>query len=140
MKNFDDFEKLKKLSNCVGVGIDIEEVARFRDLNNKAIKSMIKKYFTDEEIDYCYKQHDPPQHFCARYCAKEAAVKAYSQINFDLKISKEIYIETDEQGKPHLKFTTKRMKEINTAKYKPLLSMSHTKGNAIAIVAVLEVD
>ena len=56
----------------VTIGCDIEEIKRFA---NKG-EAFYKKLFTPAEIAYCLQKSNPAQHFAARYCAKEAAVKA----------------------------------------------------------------
>ena len=58
------------------IGTDIEEVSRFRNKKYSENKSFYKKIFTDDEIDYCLGKIDPYPHFTARFCAKEATIKA----------------------------------------------------------------
>lgn len=57
------------------IGIDLlepgrlgERLARHPDLG--------PTLFTDQERDYCSAQHNPIEHLAARFCAKEAVVKA----------------------------------------------------------------
>jgi holo-[acyl-carrier protein] synthase len=37
---------------------------------------LVHQLFTTEEQAYCMAQSDPSQHFAARFCAKEAVIKA----------------------------------------------------------------
>lgn len=62
--------------NIIGIGIDIEEVFRFRKLPYKKNKNFYAKIFTADEIKYCLAKPDPYPHFCARFSAKEAVIKA----------------------------------------------------------------
>ena len=60
----------------IGIGIDIEEVARVADLATRYAERFISRIFTDGESDYCLRRRIPAQHLAARFCAKEAAMKA----------------------------------------------------------------
>lgn len=52
-----------------GIGIDIEEVGRFR----KAPAALLRRIFTPREIEEC---RGRPESFAARFAAKEAFLKA----------------------------------------------------------------
>lgn len=107
-----------------GIGIDIEEVARFRACNPAAKKSFYRAIFTQKEMQYCMSKKDPYPHFTARFCAKEAVIKALHGIHVDLK---HIEITNDAQGRPRVS-----AKEKNN-NYIIEISLSHTKQHAIAI-------
>jgi len=57
------------------IGADIEEIDRFR-LDEKTDISFLKKVFTARERTYCFSYKDPAPHLAARFCAKEAVIKA----------------------------------------------------------------
>ena len=62
------------------VGVDIEEISRFE---NKTIENdfhFLNKIYTENELDYCFSNAQPARHLAARFCAKEAVVKALSNI------------------------------------------------------------
>lgn len=107
-----------------GVGIDIEEVARFRACDPHTQKHFYQTIFTDKEIRYCMSKKDPYPHFTARFCAKEAVTKALGRTLFSLK---DIEIINDAAGRP-----LARVKEKNTG-YTVAVSLSHTKEYATAI-------
>ena len=107
-----------------GVGIDIEEVARFRACDPRENKNFYRKIFTDKEIRYCMSKKDPYPHFTARFCAKEAVVKALGRALFRMN---KIEITNDANGKPAARINDKK---IN---YHIAVSLSHTKERAIAI-------
>lgn len=106
-----------------GIGVDIEDISRFRDLPFKDNKSFYNKIFTVEEVEYCLSKVDPYQHFAVRFCAKEAFVKAqptpykidYKSISILLENSKPFIIH-------------------NEKKY--FLSLSHDQDKAVAVVIV----
>ena len=63
-------------AGIIGIGIDIEEVARVEDLLNRYRDRFVARIFTDAEAAYCRKRRTPAPHFAARFSAKEAAMKA----------------------------------------------------------------
>lgn len=60
----------------VGIGIDVEEVARVEDLLKRYGDRFLARIFTDGEAAYCLRRRAPAQHLAARFSAKEAAMKA----------------------------------------------------------------
>ena len=103
------------------IGCDIEDISRFKDKDD----NFLSRIFSSSEIQYCKSFPHPTEHFCARFCAKEALVKALSDKS--LKFN-EIEILNDENGKPYLKY-----KDVKSE-----LSLSHCKTYAMAVVIVEE--
>jgi holo-[acyl-carrier protein] synthase len=60
----------------IGVGIDLEEIARIADLSAKWGERFERKLFTDGERAFCRARAHTAQHFAARFAAKEATLKA----------------------------------------------------------------
>jgi holo-[acyl-carrier protein] synthase len=60
----------------LGIGVDIEDIGRFRKLQYKKNKSFYGKIFTKREIAYCLKRRDSYPSFAVRFAAKEAIVKS----------------------------------------------------------------
>lgn len=114
----------------------MENVARFRNIGEKLSKTFIQKVFTKKEIEYCLDQNDPPQHFCVRFCAKEALIKALAQIDIFIKLDKRIEIKIDDFGRPSisLNFNQDYIINNNLDKFSIKASLSHTEDYAIAIV------
>ena len=106
------------------IGIDIEEISRFSSKQYDTNKSFYNKIFTKHEIDYCIKKTNPYPHFTARFCAKEAAIKACDKKIWDLTTI-EISIMND---KPNIKLPENKI---------GVVSLSHTDQYAIAIVMTL---
>jgi phosphopantetheine--protein transferase-like protein len=119
--------------NDIGIGIDIENCDYFRRTRENYDK--FNKIFTDFEKEYCLNMEEPYIHFCGRFAAKEAAIKALSSLgisNIPLNI---IEIRNTQQGVPQM--------QINDSKYQNLsikMSISHTKEQAVAIVIMLRVE
>lgn len=106
----------------INIGVDIEDISRFSKLEYEENKNFYEKIFTDKEIDYCLKRPNPYQHFAARFCAKEAFIKAFSKKKIDYK-SIEIKIKDD---KPYIEWV----------KNKVFVSLAHEKDKAIAFVII----
>ncbi|NHJ47081.1 MAG: holo-[acyl-carrier-protein] synthase [Asgard group archaeon] len=120
------------------IGLDIENTERFR---KNISDDFIKRTFSDTEIEYCEKQSDPAQHFCARFAAKEAAVKALSQLGIKVVVSKNISISNNEDGLPLLKINDKIIKEEYLELFSELIfkvSLTHTKEIGAAIVLIIK--
>ena len=63
-------------AGIIGIGIDIEEVARVEALLRRYGDRFVERIFTNAEAAYCRKRRAPAPHFAARFSAKEAAMKA----------------------------------------------------------------
>ena len=108
-----------------GIGIDIEEISRFIGKKFLENQNFYEKIFTKNEIKYCLSKEDPYPHFTARFCAKEALIKAIG--NSTIKL---IDIEVKNvDKKPQLQFETNSQL---------MLSISHTSKYAIAVVLIEE--
>lgn len=59
----------------VGVGVDVMEIGRFADVLARRPR-LAQRCFTEAEAAYCVAKPFPPQHFAARFAAKEAVGKA----------------------------------------------------------------
>ena len=60
------------------IGIDIEDVSRFENKEIDKDSKFLSRIFTQNELEYCFKNKNYAQSLSARYCAKEAVVKALS--------------------------------------------------------------
>ena len=59
-----------------GIGIDLVEVPRIRELLEKHGQRFKERTFTAGEIAYCDACAEPALHYAARFAAKEAVAKA----------------------------------------------------------------
>lgn len=110
-----------------GIGIDIEDISRFRAIPYERNEKFYGKIFNEDEIKYCLLKVEPYQHFAVRFCAKEAFIKAISP-NPGLKMInyKDIHIKL-EKSKPVIIYRQKKY----------LLSLAHDKDKAIAVVIAM---
>lgn len=65
-----------------GIGVDLVEPERLQQ-RMAAHPDLVDQLFTAREQRYCQEQSYPSQHFAARYCAKEAVVKAMGVDGWD---------------------------------------------------------
>ena len=122
----------------VGAGIDIVEVFRMRDAISKWGNSFLTKVFTDKEISYSNSKRFAPQHFAARFAAKEAVVKAFGEARKSPVNWTDIEIFNDKEGRPIISFSNGALKLKKRKKVgEVVVSMSHSKNYAVANVILL---
>jgi holo-[acyl-carrier protein] synthase len=109
------FEKL-------GIGIDIVEINRFSEKPYTKNKNFYKKIFHDSEIKYCLNNKNSAESFAAKFAIKESVIKSINnRINF-------LDILTDHSNlQPTVSI-------IDNFSYNFLVSVSHEKHNAVAVV------
>jgi holo-[acyl-carrier protein] synthase len=60
----------------VGLGVDMEEISRVREVISRHGRIFLDRVFTPAEIAYCERHRDPAERYAARFAAKEATMKA----------------------------------------------------------------
>ena len=110
----------------IGIGIDCVEISRFEGLES----SFFNRNFKSGEIKYCNSKPRPLQHYAVRFAAKEAVIKALSNIDIFIDLNS-IEIERDSYGRPSVKIYGDFNKDLNFN-----LSLSHSNDFAIANVIV----
>ena len=111
----------------ISIGCDIEEISRFK---NKS-KLFLNKIYTKSEIEYCSSFSDSASHYAARYCAKEATVKALNDFNIKNVYYSDIEISNNADGAPVVK-----IQKYPDLKIK--ISLSHCKTYAMANVIIIK--
>lgn len=118
----------------IKTGIDIIEIERVKQSIEETGGKFCDRVYTEQEIEYCEsKKAQKYQHYAARFAAKEAVLKAISQMlknKYDLEW-KEIEILNDNEGRPYVNILKKDI-NINDID----ISISHCKTYAIANVVV----
>lgn len=110
------------------IGVDIEDIKRFEKYVHDIGDEFLKLIFTQKELEYCFSYKNPARHLAARFCAKEALVKAVSDLNLKLDYC-EIEILNKPNGAPF--YVLDENKNLNTS-----LSLSHDKTKAMAVALV----
>lgn len=106
------------------VGCDIEKISRFEDKINNSF--FLNEIFTDNEQQYCLSKAKPAQHLAARFCGKEAVVKALHGLNIRNIYYKDIEIINNDEGVPQVSIA--KLSEPLQIK----ISLSHCKDYATA--------
>ena len=109
------------------IGIDIEQNERFKDIT----QHFKERVFTENELLYASKFKNSHEHLCAFWCAKEATVKAFSNLKIPFL---EIEISATQNGKPFIvknKTILNELKNIGLSDIK--ISLSHSKDYSTAI-------
>ena len=110
-------------------GIDIIEIDRIA--KSIANPSFLEKYFHPTEIDYADGSVNAAQHYAARFATKEAARKILLSYTDELSWT-DTWIENDETGKPHMRFSDSLMEKVTIDHVS--VSLSHSREQAVAIV------
>ncbi len=109
----------------MAIGVDIEDIERFKGKSQE----FIERIFTPVEIDYCMKYSNPESHLAARFCAKEAVIKALSALNIKDVYLNEIEVFHNENKCPQIRILKTLERNVNFD-----LSLSHEHSKAIAFV------
>lgn len=80
------------------VGIDLLDVDRMRVALQRR-PGLKQRLFTQAEQDYAERQAEPALHYAARFCAKEAVVKALGLTAWN---PRHIEVLLDQAGAPHI--------------------------------------
>lgn len=119
----------------IRTGVDIIEIDRIKQSIEETDGKFCERIYTQKEIEYCEsKKMQKYQHYAARFAAKEAVLKAISQLlesKFDIEW-KEIEVLNDEEGRP---FVNLLKKDISIDEID--ISISHCKTYAVASVVAI---
>lgn len=113
-----------------GIGCDIENIERFE----KVSSHFCSRIFTPDEISYCFSKGKPSSHLAARFCGKEAVMKALGSLGINGIYYKDIAIYKAKNGAPCAKIIG-REKAFDIK-----ISLSHGKESAIAYALVEKLD
>ncbi len=119
--------------NIIGIGTDIENIARFSSLQKIKSQLFFKKIFSKKELNYCFSKKNPAQHLAARFAAKEAVTKALEKFNIKSPDYNWIEIINNQNGAPT---ATIHNPDFNNLQIH--ISLSHCKDKALAFAIVAE--
>ncbi len=120
--------------NIVGIGVDVVDVARMKDVLEKQGDFFYRKVFSDMEMTYCKTRKKPYIHFAARFAAKEAVAKAMRTGWSGAFRWKDIEVVNDSSGAPHILLCREVSKALE--KCNVHLSISHTDTTVVAFVVL----
>ena len=119
----------------IRTGVDIIEIERVKQSIEETDGKFCDRVYTEKEIQYCEsKKAQKYQHYAARFAAKEAVLKAISQLlesKFDIEW-KQIEVLNDEDGRPYVNLLKQDIPVTDID-----ISISHCKTYAVASVVVV---
>ena len=121
----------------LGIGIDLEEVARIAESISKFGERFLGRIFTDAEIAFCAGKANSNERFAARFAAKEAAFKAL-QASWKAGLSwKDFELIAQPGGAPRMVLHGVAASLAAERGMRGLhVSFSHTKTHVTAVVVV----
>ena len=121
----------------IGVGMDVEEVARVGQLLERYGDRFLHRVFTDAEAAYSLRRRHPAQHLTGRFAAKEAAMKALGTGHSRGVLWKDIEV-VRVGGPPQLQFHGGARRRFQSlAGSHSLVTITHTHALALAQVLLL---
>lgn len=115
----------------LGIGTDIEEVERFR---LTAADPFLKKVFKPRELAYCFSKKDPAPHLAARFCGKEAIIKALGGLRVRGITFEDIEIVRAKNG-----LLSARLSASYAKKYLVRVTISHTTELALGFAVAYRI-
>lgn len=115
----------------ISIGVDIEKIERFEKYAADKNAPLIRRIFTEGEIEYCYAFKNPAEHLTVRFCAKEAVYKALCALRINDIEYCDVEVVRNSDGLPLIRLL--KEKDIDFR-----LSLSHGNGSAIASVIALK--
>tara|TARA_B100001123_G_scaffold50847_1_gene52522 strand:- start:7456 stop:8304 length:849 start_codon:yes stop_codon:yes gene_type:complete len=125
-------------SSILSIGIDMESINRVNNLLQKYGERFLNRIFTEHEVDYSLRRKFPAQHLAARFCAKEATMKALGTGRSLGVLWTSIEV-IRVSGPPRLRLYSgaeKRFQELGAER--SLLTITHTGDLAFAQVLLLK--
>jgi holo-[acyl-carrier protein] synthase len=115
-----------------GVGIDLVDIARMeRALADRP--RLAERLFTDAEREYAQGKGAPVRHLAARFCAKEAVVKALALEHWAFQ---EIEVVATESA-PEVRLTGGAAERAGELGARPVVSLTHTDTTAGAVALLV---
>ena len=121
----------------IGVGVDLVEIPRFREVIGRT-PTMVDRLFTDAERAYAERQQDPAPRLAVRFAAKEAVMKALGVGLGAMEMRSIEVVRDDESGRPALMLHDRALALAEDRGVRQWqLSLSHTELMAQATAIAL---
>ena len=125
---------MRRKINKFGIGTDIENIDRFTGSGFVQNSTLVNRIFTQREQEYCFSKKTAAPYLAARYCGKEAIVKALTSIGGANVMYTDIEIINKQDGMPVVRVGKEGFRDLQIH-----LSLSHCKDKAIAFAIVMEI-
>ena len=122
----------------VGLGCDLIDVQRIRDVLDRHGDRFLDRVFTAEERAYCMSMAHPHKHLAARWAAKEAISKTFTTgIGAELGW-KSMSVYHGERSEPLVRLDEKGAALLaQVGATHVMISLSHTETAAMAVAALV---
>jgi holo-[acyl-carrier protein] synthase len=116
------------------VGIDLLEIERLERALARRPR-LAERLFTDSERAYAARKARPAMHLAARFCAKEAVVKALA---LEVWNPHEVEVVREEGGAPAVRLSGRAAARASELGGSVVISLTHTRemAGAVAMVAL----
>jgi holo-[acyl-carrier protein] synthase len=119
----------------VGMGIDVAEVSRIREVIESQKDRFLHRVYTESEIAYCEQFKNKYERYAGRFAAKEAAMKALGTGWSRGVRWVDVEVVRQRGGRPNIALKGEAQKIAETMGVKNIaLSITHTAEQAIAHV------
>jgi holo-[acyl-carrier protein] synthase len=115
-----------------GVGIDLLEIERLERALARRPR-LATRLFTDGERAYAARKHHPAMHLAARFCAKEAVVKALA---LEVWNPHDVEVVNSPAGAPSVRLSGHAAARASELGGSVAISLTHTGGMAGAVAVV----
>ncbi len=119
---------------AIGCGVDVVEIARFRQAVSRGGARFMRRVFTAAEVAYANaRPRTKLLHLAGRFAAKEAVMKAVSQVDPKRRLAMHhIEVRNDRLGRPSIRLHDGRKMRLTIH-----ISLSHVQSVAVASAVVL---
>lgn len=121
-----------KKNQILGIGIDIENISRFKKIKLSKESNFLNRIFTPHELDYCFSKKNVASSLATKYAGKEAVIKAFSLNDNAIPSYKEIEIINDSSGAPRVRLVWEKGK-----RYQILISLSNETERAVGVAILI---
>ncbi len=123
----------------LGVGIDIIEVDRIREIHERQKDRYLNRVYSEEELRYCMRMSNPYPHLAARFAVKEAVSKAFSTGIGGLFEWKSACVYHGERSQPLVELDEKGKTLLEAIGGTDVrITLSHTKETAVAMAVIVK--
>lgn len=127
-------------SDKVGLGVDIVEIARMRDVLARTA-SFAEKNFSEAEREYCDSKAAPEVHYATRFAAKEAVLKALGTGFSEGIWTRDVEVRRTSKGRPYVVLTGRAREVAREKGVREIpISLSFTHDEAVACAMAITED
>ncbi len=124
--------------NNVGLGLDVVEIARMREILART-PSFAVRVFSKQEQEYCNSKPVPAVQYAMRFAAKEAVLKALGT-GFSCGVGvRDIEVKHNAKGKPYVVLSGRASEIANDMGIEEIpISLSYTHTEAVACACAIQ--